>query len=80
MTSPDDKKLKWREQHPRTLANSFHDAFAGLYAAEVDLLDALAAIGRAVKWCRSQEDGPCYSSCRRIAPKRAVLAVNGEGR
>ena len=31
MTSPNDKKPKWRSQHPRTLANSFHDAFAGLY-------------------------------------------------
>lgn len=31
MTSPDANKPRWRDQHPRNLANSFHDAFAGLY-------------------------------------------------
>ncbi len=31
MTGPDGNRPKWRDQHPRTLANSFHDAFAGLY-------------------------------------------------
>ena len=31
MTCPNGNKPKWRDGHPRTLANSFHDAFAGLY-------------------------------------------------